>query len=175
MVEALSKGTTYRITNSMALQVVFSYNTNKEICRMQQISKRFYKTFCPALIREMKLYEIGNMASGVIVFPNEEDSYFELDICRKESWTKRALKQEGTVFQTDQDDLYGDAPTVGGRMMQYLRNSMYRSPSQAKIETGAIKPAVTWPMWPKIVQVNYSDVYIVGGNDTTPSSQFDVR
>ena len=26
-------------------------------------------------------------------------------------------------------------------------------------------------MWPKIVQVNGSDVYIIGGNDTTPKTQ----
>ena len=28
-----------------------------------------------------------------------------------------------------------------------------------------------WPMWPKIVQVNGSDIYIVAGNNTTPKTQ----
>ena len=27
-------------------------------------------------------------------------------------------------------------------------------------------------MWPKIVQINSSDVFVVGGNDTTPTTQF---
>lgn len=30
-------------------------------------------------------------------------------------------------------------------------------------------------MWPKIVQVNHSDVYVVGGNDTTPSTQYNLQ
>lgn len=28
-----------------------------------------------------------------------------------------------------------------------------------------------WPMWPKIVQVNKQDVYIISGNNTTPKTQ----
>ena len=28
-----------------------------------------------------------------------------------------------------------------------------------------------WPMWPKVIQVNKTDVYVVGGNDTKPTYQ----
>lgn len=28
-----------------------------------------------------------------------------------------------------------------------------------------------WPMWPKIIQVNESDVYIISGNDSVPKNQ----
>jgi hypothetical protein len=30
---------------------------------------------------------------------------------------------------------------------------------------------VQWPMWPKVIQVNKTDVYIIGGNNTTPTTQ----
>ena len=29
-----------------------------------------------------------------------------------------------------------------------------------------------WPMWPKIVQINKTDVYVMGGNDSTIENQF---
>ena len=38
----------------------------------------------------------------------------------------------------------------------------------------APKPKVImrWPMWPKIVQINKTDVYVMGGNDSTIENQF---
>lgn len=27
-----------------------------------------------------------------------------------------------------------------------------------------------WPMWPKVIQTNGTDVYIIGGNDSTPNT-----
>jgi hypothetical protein len=30
---------------------------------------------------------------------------------------------------------------------------------------------IKWAMWPKIVQVNATDVYIVGGNDTNVNNE----
>ena len=29
-----------------------------------------------------------------------------------------------------------------------------------------------WPMWPKIVQINKTDIYVMGGNDSTIENQF---
>ncbi len=42
-----------------------------------------------------------------------------------------------------------------------------------KKENIASKKLFSWPMWPKIIQVNKRDVYIVGGSTTTPDHQSD--
>jgi hypothetical protein len=92
----------------------------------------------------MKLYEIGNMASGVMVFPNHEDCYFELDISRHENWSKRPLTQEGMVFKSDQDDLY--QPSSATSIIRNYLKIMTNKKSKPKTNTAA-----QWPMWPKIV------------------------
>ena len=38
---------------------------------MQLLNKRFYNVFIPALIENVKLYDLGNVAQGVIVFPGQ--------------------------------------------------------------------------------------------------------
>lgn len=35
-----------------------------------------------------------------------------------------------------------------------------------------VEKILKWPMWPKIVQINKTDVYVLGGNDTTIETQF---
>ena len=39
---------------------------------MQHLNRRFYVTFVPALVRNVNLYSIGNVAQGVIVFPGQD-------------------------------------------------------------------------------------------------------
>jgi hypothetical protein len=38
---------------------------------MQAISKRFYNSFCPALVKRVSLYTLGNVSMGVVVFPKQ--------------------------------------------------------------------------------------------------------
>lgn len=39
---------------------------------MQALNKRFYNTFCPAIVNKVHLYQLGNVAEGLIVFPKED-------------------------------------------------------------------------------------------------------
>jgi hypothetical protein len=47
------------------------------------------------------------------------------------------------------------------------RNKLVREWRQIEKATDGIE---RWPMWPKIVQVNGSDIYIVAGNNSTPKT-----
>ena len=39
---------------------------------MQMLNRRFYQVFVPQLVREISLYEIGTVGSGLMVFPGQE-------------------------------------------------------------------------------------------------------
>ena len=39
---------------------------------MQALNKRFYNTFCPAIVNTVKLYSIGNVGVGLVVFPKQD-------------------------------------------------------------------------------------------------------
>ena len=67
--EIKPKSTMPQLANSYAIQVVFSYLTEKENCKMQQLCRRFYYKLLPGLIKEISLYVKGNVSSGLIVFP----------------------------------------------------------------------------------------------------------
>jgi hypothetical protein len=38
---------------------------------MQQLNRRFYREIVPAFLRRVKLYELGSMSTGVMLFANE--------------------------------------------------------------------------------------------------------
>ena len=38
---------------------------------MQRLNRRFYRVLIPGNVREVKLYDIGNVTKGVIVFPGQ--------------------------------------------------------------------------------------------------------
>jgi len=54
------------------LKVVFEYFDQADQIRMQALNRRFYQTFCPALVERVQLYSLGNVSVGVIVFPKED-------------------------------------------------------------------------------------------------------
>ena len=60
-----------QLCKSMALQVVFEYFTQLEKIKMQGLNKRFYNYFVPSLVKEVQFYDMGNVQSGVVVFPGQ--------------------------------------------------------------------------------------------------------
>ena len=70
----------------MALQVVFSYLPQHDQIQMQQLSKRFYNKFTPALVKHGQLYNIGNVACGVMVFSQQEAHVNILDFNQSYKW-----------------------------------------------------------------------------------------
>jgi hypothetical protein len=74
MVESSFKPNTAanRICKSQALKVVFEYFDQDDKIRMQALNKRFYNTFCPAIVDRVQLYNIGNMSVGLFVSPQED-------------------------------------------------------------------------------------------------------
>ena len=87
----------------MALQVVFEYSSRTDIVLMQRLNKRFYNVFCPALIREFKLYEMGNMTCGLMVFPGNEDCIFKLN---DQEWLKKTVVPVNMNMRSVDDELY---------------------------------------------------------------------
>jgi hypothetical protein len=39
---------------------------------MQQLNRRFYREIVPAFIKKLKLFELGSMSRGLLVFENEQ-------------------------------------------------------------------------------------------------------
>jgi hypothetical protein len=74
MVESSFKQNTAasRMCKSQALRVVFEYFDQDDKIRMQALNKRFYNTFCPAIVHRVQLYNIGNVSIGLVVFPKED-------------------------------------------------------------------------------------------------------
>jgi hypothetical protein len=74
MVESSFKQNTAasRMCKSQALRVVFEYFDQDDKIRMQALNKRFYNTFCPAIVERVQLYSIGNVSIGLVVFPKED-------------------------------------------------------------------------------------------------------
>ena len=60
-----------KISSSLSLQEVFSFFDQSTQVKMQRLSKRFYKTFIPGLVRHVHLFDLGNVALGAIVFPGQ--------------------------------------------------------------------------------------------------------
>jgi hypothetical protein len=51
-----------KLAKSLALQEVFAFFTQTEQVKMQQLNRRFYRTFVPGLVTKVKLYELGNVS-----------------------------------------------------------------------------------------------------------------
>jgi hypothetical protein len=62
----------YKICKSQSLRIVFEYFEQAEQIKMQAVNKRFYNTFCPAIVKKVHLYRLGNMSVGVVVWPKED-------------------------------------------------------------------------------------------------------
>jgi hypothetical protein len=75
-----------KLSNSMALQVVFEYQTQSEQIIMQGLNRRFYNLFTPSLISTVVLYELGNVAVGIMVFPGQEGRVNRLDFQKSYKW-----------------------------------------------------------------------------------------
>jgi hypothetical protein len=75
-----------KIQNSMALQVVFEYQCQADQIRMQQLNRRFYNYFTPSLVQHVTLYELGNVACGIMVFPGQEKFVQILDFNKRIEW-----------------------------------------------------------------------------------------
>ena len=67
--EEIGPAQKYELCNSMALQVVFSYFEQIDKIRMQILNRRFYNSFCPALVNDTFFYQMGNISCGLMVFP----------------------------------------------------------------------------------------------------------
>jgi hypothetical protein len=61
-----------RVCKSQALRVVFEYFEQADKIKMQALNKRFYNSFCPAIVDVVQLYSIGNVSIGLVVFPKED-------------------------------------------------------------------------------------------------------
>jgi hypothetical protein len=59
----------FKICKSMAIQVVFEFVTQQERIKMQALNRRFYYLFCPSIVKDVILFELGNVSCGVLVFP----------------------------------------------------------------------------------------------------------
>ena len=56
-------------------EVVFSFFEQAEQVKMQRLCRRFYKEIVPAYIRKVKLFELGSMSRGIMMFSNEQCIY----------------------------------------------------------------------------------------------------
>jgi len=97
MVSNLSLELRKKLAKSLALQEVFAFFTETEQVQMQQLNRRFYNTFVPGLITKVKLYDIGNMASGVIVFPGQNYVNVLDPKDQINSWKKLKVKIDTTA------------------------------------------------------------------------------
>ena len=73
MVESFkSNSIASKLSKSQALKVIFEFFDQADQIKMQALNKRFYNTFCPALVNRVSLYKLGNMSVGFIVFPKDD-------------------------------------------------------------------------------------------------------
>jgi hypothetical protein len=104
---------------------------------MQAINKRFYNSFTPALVKRVSLYTLGNVSMGVVVFPRQKYINILMPSTKPNSlcqWIEKNF------------ELHADFP-LNNEFLTYVNG----------------KPCLDWPLWPKIVQVNQTDVHILGG------------
>lgn len=75
---------------------------------MQQLNRRFYTFFVPGLVNSVKLFEIGNMGCGVIVFPGQEAYVNVLDFTKSYLWdfVPVSFFDMAQTFIFDLQDLY---------------------------------------------------------------------
>lgn len=59
---------------------------------MQHLNKRFYNFFTPALVQSVKLYDLGNVSCGIMVFPGQESFVSVLDFQKGYKWVKQPIK-----------------------------------------------------------------------------------
>lgn len=60
---------TFSLNNSWAIFKIFEFLEQNQNIKMQALNRKFYYVFCPQLQRFTKLFTLGSMSCGVIVFP----------------------------------------------------------------------------------------------------------
>ena len=87
---------------------------------------------------------------------------------------EEAKKEDGDA-KKDPENFYTRFYEVRNRLFKSITSYQKKNTPQPKKPKMAKDQKFVWPMWPKIVQANSDDVYVVGGNDTTPTTQFSVH
>jgi hypothetical protein len=132
------------LVKSHALQVIFEFFDYSEQIKMQGLNKRFYKVFTPGMVKRVSLFNIGNVGMGIVVFPDQEYVHVLAPTSKPDS----LCKWVEVPFELSPETELKGLPLREIRARNVLR----------------------WPLWPKIVQVNKTDVHILGGRVNLRSS-----
>ena len=115
----------------------------------------------PANVRHVKLYDIGNVAQGVIVFPGQDYVNVLEPMRSLVKWSRLGVEVDGSAEKILQTPKAAEENGLFSRLSQLFN----------KVTSSFTKNHIHWAMWPKIIQVNNQDVYIIGGNDTTVKTE----